>query len=73
MRHAVDEMVLVSEDQLRNAVRLLHQELGLVVEPSGAASLAGVGHIASMVRGGLVAIILSGGNLAPALIPTWLS
>ena len=34
MQATVDELIQVSEDELRAAVRLLHQELGLVVEPS---------------------------------------
>jgi threonine dehydratase len=47
--------------------------LGLVVEPAGAASLAALMNLSSQYRNGLVAIIISGGNLAPALIPGWLT
>jgi threonine dehydratase len=72
MRTAVDDLVTVEEDQLRDAVRRLHRDLGLVVEPSGAASLAAVMHAGTQYRDGLVAILISGGNLAPALIPSWL-
>jgi threonine dehydratase len=72
MRTAVDEMVLVSEDGLRQAVRLLHRDLGLIVEPSGAASLAALRELAPSFGDRLVAIIISGGNLAPSLIPSWL-
>src|SRR5262249_24522754 len=42
MRTAADEVVLVGEDGLRSAVRLLHRDLELVVEPAGAAALAAV-------------------------------
>jgi threonine dehydratase len=73
MHSAVDDMVLVGEDRLRDAVRRLHRELGLVVEPSGAAALAAAIQVASDHGDRLVAIVISGGNLAPALIPTWLS
>ncbi len=72
MRTTVDEMILVSEDRLRDAVRLLHQELGIVVEPSGAAGLAAAIEVGARYRDRLVAIVISGGNLAPSLIPTWL-
>jgi threonine dehydratase len=73
MRATVDEMVLVGEDRLRQAVRLLHQELGLVVEPAGAASLAVAMQEASRYRDQLVAVIISGGNLAPRLMREWLA
>jgi threonine dehydratase len=72
MRATVDEMVLVSEDRLREAVRLLHRELGLVVEPAGAASLAVAIQEASRYRDRLVAVVISGGNLAPSLMRDWL-
>jgi threonine dehydratase len=72
MRATIDEMILVSEDGLREAVRLLHRELGLVVEPSGAASLAGAIQVASRYRDRLVAVVISGGNLGPSLMSTWL-
>jgi threonine dehydratase len=72
MRVTVDEMVLVGEDRLREAVRLLHRELGLVVEPAGAASLAVAIQAASRYRDRLVAVVVSGGNLAPSLMRDWL-
>ena len=72
MRTAADDVALVAEDQLRDAVRLLHRELGLVVEPSGAAGLAAVIGLGSAVRGRLVAVVLSGGNLAAELSRSWL-
>jgi len=64
MESTVDEMILVSDDSLREAVRLLYRELGLVVEPSGAASLAAAIQAASQYRDRLVAIVISGGNFA---------
>jgi threonine dehydratase len=72
MQSAVDEMVLVGEDRLREAVCLLHRELGLVVEPAGAASLAAAIQEAPRYRDRLVAVVVSGGNLAPSLMRDWL-
>ncbi|HZW30662.1 MAG TPA: pyridoxal-phosphate dependent enzyme, partial [Isosphaeraceae bacterium] len=72
MRTAADEVATVGDDALREAVHRLHRELGLVVEPSGAAGLAAVLNGGSEYRDRLVAILISGGNLAPALIPSWL-
>lgn len=71
MQATVDEMVLVGEARLREAVRLLHKELGLLVEPAGAASLAVALQEASVYRDRLVAVVISGGNLNPDLMREW--
>jgi threonine dehydratase len=73
MRTSADVVVLVGEDALRDAVRLIHDRLGLVVEPSGAAGLAALAALAPEYRDRLVAVVLTGGNLAPDLAATWLS
>jgi threonine dehydratase len=57
----VDEMVTVTEDDIRSAVRWLHREAGLVVEPSGAAATAAV--LASGPSADGVVAIVSGGNV----------
>jgi threonine dehydratase len=59
----VDAMVTVTEDEIRAAVRWLHREAGLVVEPSGAAATAAV-LAAGPTADGVVAIV-SGGNVEP--------
>ena len=57
----VDDMVTVTEDDIRAAVRWLHREAGLVVEPSGAAATAAV-LATGPATDGVVAIV-SGGNV----------
>jgi len=57
----VDDMVTVSDDEIRAAVRWLHRAAGLVVEPSGAAATAAV--LASGPAGDGVVAIVSGGNV----------
>jgi threonine dehydratase len=67
IRALVDEIVTVSDDQMRDAIRELAQRARLVVEPSGAASMAA--HLtgaAGTPRGPRV-IVLSGGNIDPDL------
>ncbi|GIH62808.1 threonine ammonia-lyase [Microbispora siamensis] len=60
----VDDMVTVSEDAIMAAARLLRQELGEHVEPSGAAATAAyLTHRAALPPGPVVAV-LSGGNVA---------
>lgn len=58
----------ICEDRLRESVRLLHRELGLVVELAGAASLAVAIQVASRYSDRLLAVVISGGNLAPSLM-----
>ncbi|MFC0539972.1 threonine ammonia-lyase [Kutzneria chonburiensis] len=58
----VDDIVLVTDDEIRAAMRFAFERLKIVLEPSGASSLAAV------LRGdftGRVGVILSGGNVSP--------
>jgi threonine dehydratase len=58
----VDAMKTVSEDAIKDAVRVLFYRLKLVVEPSGALGLAAL--LSGKVQGkGRVGVILSGGNI----------
>jgi len=58
----VDELVTVSDEEIVAAMRLLFERCKLVVEPSGAAALAGI--LAGKIGGGTrTAVILSGGNV----------
>jgi threonine dehydratase len=63
MREHVDEVVGVSDDEIRAAMRVLFDALKQVVEPSGASALAAVLSGAVEVRGKRVGITLSGGNV----------
>jgi threonine dehydratase len=61
------EGIVVSESEVRRAVRFAFETLKLVVEPGGAAGLAAVlsGKVAT--KGRNIGIILSGGNVDPKL------
>jgi threo-3-hydroxy-L-aspartate ammonia-lyase len=65
----VAEFLTVTDDQIRAAMRLLHEALGLVVEPSGACALAAVLRPALLAELGLsgrrIGVVLSGGNIDP--------
>ncbi|KAJ3612427.1 hypothetical protein NHX12_020703 [Muraenolepis orangiensis] len=63
-RRHVDQMVLVSDEEIKAAVSVLYRS-GLVVEPSGAAAFAAVlaGDRIPDVAGRSVVCILSGGNM----------
>jgi len=62
----VDEIVLVSNDQLRAAMRHLFYGMKLAVEPAGAATTAGLlGPLKEKVMGQKVGIIACGANIDP--------
>jgi threonine dehydratase len=65
IRAYVDDIVTVSEDALRGAMRRIAAEARLVAEPSGAAAIAGaLAHGRNPKRS---VAVLSGGNVEPAL------
>lgn len=66
-RRFVDEVVLVSDDELRGAMKTLWSELRVLVEPAGAAAVAAVagGHVDA--AGKRVAVLVCGANLDTAL------
>lgn len=59
----VDEIVTVTDAELIDAMRLIHAELGLVLEPSGASGIAALKKHGAKFRNGLVATVLTGGNV----------
>jgi threonine dehydratase len=63
----LDGIVTVTEDEIRTAVGLLARDANLVVEPSGATTVAAYQFHAELPAGTTVAVI-SGGNLDPALL-----
>ena len=62
----LDDFVLVSEDALRTATRLMIEKTRNLVEPAGAASLAAVLGAPERFAGRKVSIVCSGGNISPA-------
>lgn len=62
-RHLIDEILTVTDDQIICAMRFLFDRMKLVVEPSGAASVAAIlsGQIA--MPGARIAAVISGGNI----------
>jgi threonine dehydratase len=66
LRELLDDFVLVSEDGLKTATRLMIEKTRNLVEPAGAAALAAVLGAPQRFTGRKVAIICSGGNISPA-------
>lgn len=66
-RRFVDDLVLVSDDQLRAAMALLFASAKLAVEPAGAASTAALlGPLRERLRGRKVGLIVCGANIDAA-------
>ncbi|MEU3611818.1 threo-3-hydroxy-L-aspartate ammonia-lyase [Streptomyces sp. NPDC006872] len=65
-RRLVDEIVLVSDEEIRAAMRFAFERLKIVVEPSGATPLAALlaGRLGGLPR--RVGVIVSGGNIDTA-------
>jgi threonine dehydratase len=62
----LDDFVLVSDDELRNAVVRLLETTRNVAEPAGAAALAAALKLGGELRGKRVALVQSGGNISVA-------
>jgi threonine dehydratase len=65
MKDLVDDIVLVNDDELIDAMRLSASTLGLVLEPSGAAGLAAIRR--HKLPGERLATILTGSNIHPQM------
>ncbi|MFB6636876.1 threo-3-hydroxy-L-aspartate ammonia-lyase [Streptomyces chartreusis] len=65
-RRLVDEIALVADDEIRDAMRFAFERLKIVVEPSGATPLAALlmGRVEALPR--RVGVIVSGGNVDAA-------
>lgn len=59
----IDDFVLVTEEEMENAVRLYLEHCTTVAEGAGAASLAAAIKQKEQLKGKKVALVLSGGNL----------
>ena len=62
----LDDFVLVTEDEIRSANRLMIEHTRNLVEPAGAAPLAAALKLRDRLGGKRVALVLSGGNISPA-------
>lgn len=67
LRDCCDAVVAVSEQEIFEAMQLIHRHLHLVVEPAGAVGIAAVMADPRHFAKRCVATVLSGGNIAPAL------
>lgn len=67
IRENVHDMVTVTEDSIVEAMRFYWSRMKLVVEPSGAVSLAALLTLPALREARGVGVIISGGNVDPAV------
>jgi threonine dehydratase len=72
MADTVDEVMLVTDDEMLRAMRRLLLEADLVIEPSGAAGVAAIAKRTKDFADKRVATVLTGGNLTEDQIRDWL-
>jgi threonine dehydratase len=72
MQGLVDDVLLVEDATMIDAMRLLHRDAGLVTEPSGAAGVAGLMRHRDQFRGLRTATIICGSNVTDAQMKLWL-
>jgi threonine dehydratase len=63
LRTLIDDFVLVSDSEIRHAIRMYVEHARTIAEGAGAASLAAAIKLQSMYKGKKVGLVLSGGNL----------
>jgi threonine dehydratase len=68
----IDDIVLVEDEALLAAMRLAHRELGVVLEPAGAAGVAAALYHGERFRDRMVGTILTGGNITADQQRQWL-
>lgn len=73
MEQYVDDVVLVNDDEIKSALRLLLERCKLLVEGAGAAATAAVlSHKYELPRNARVVSLLSGGNVDLGRLKEWL-
>jgi threonine dehydratase len=72
MQDLATECILVEDQTILLAMKLIHRHAGLVTEPSGAVGIAAVLENPEAFAGQTVATIVCGGNLTDGQVEAWL-
>ncbi|MEM1610887.1 MAG: threonine/serine dehydratase [Sulfolobales archaeon] len=73
LRDRIDDIVLVSDEEMINAIKILAEIEGIIAEPAGAASLAAIYKIRDKLQGKKVIAMITGGNIDPEVLASWLA
>jgi len=64
----VDEILLVSEEEIRDTIKLLFEVEGILIEGSAAVTIAALNRYKRKFRNKKVCLVLSGGNIDPQIL-----
>jgi threonine dehydratase len=74
MRRFVDDMITVTEDEIRSAMRCMVSNARIVAEPSGAVTFAAwLFHAKELPESKRTVAVVSGGNVDPQVLAQVLS
>jgi threonine dehydratase len=62
----LDELVVITDDEMRRAMAMLVEEIKIAVEPAGAAAAAALWHVREQIRGQRVGVLVCGSNIDAA-------
>ena len=63
IRSNVDDIICVSEKEILDAMKFYWERMKIIVEPSGAVSLAAAIKSTQLIKNRKIGIIISGGNV----------
>ena len=72
MKDLIDDGILVEENSILEAMKLLHKQAGLVVEPAGAVGISAILENREIFADKRVATIICGSNLTEKQMKDWL-
>jgi threonine dehydratase len=73
LRDRIDDVILVSDEEIIRAIKLLAELEGIIAEPAGAASLAAAYKIRDRIHGLKVIAMITGGNIDLEKLSSWLA
>jgi threonine dehydratase len=70
-RPRIREVLLVSDDEIKTALKLVYERMKIVIEPSSATVLAAVLRNKELFKGKKVGVIITGGNVDLVKLSEW--
>ena len=68
LKDKIDDIILVTDEEIKRAMKILLEVEGQVVEPAGAAAMAAAYKIRNRLKGERVIIMITGGNVSSKLL-----